>query len=117
MRLAWTAKYWRERGQSRGARRAYQRIVVQVRVRLTHRRLDASDHQSAKLVMPGAWTRAMMSWGPATSSARCTPSMRLIAWATWPALPTSVWMSTYALSSPALTLANRADHRPDQHQL
>jgi hypothetical protein len=41
----------------------------------------------------------------------------LIAWATWPALPTSVWMSTYALSSPALTSADRADHRPDQRQL
>jgi hypothetical protein len=25
-----------------------------------------------------------------------------MAWATWPALPTSVWMSTYALSIPAL---------------
>jgi hypothetical protein len=39
----------------------------------------------------------------------------LIAWAIWPALPTSVWMSTFALSIPALTSRRSGAHRrPDQ---
>src|SRR5215216_4020526 len=33
------------------------------------------------------------------SSATCTPSRSLSAWATWATLPTSVRMSTYALST------------------
>src|SRR5215208_1675998 len=44
------------------------------------------------------------------SSATCTPSRSLSAWATWAILPTSVWMSTYALSIRSGLLAGRSRH-------
>src|SRR5215212_680122 len=44
------------------------------------------------------------------SSATCTPSRSLSAWATWATLPTSVSMSTYALSIRADLLGIRSRH-------
>src|SRR5215211_2946732 len=44
------------------------------------------------------------------SSATCTPSRSLSAWATWATLPTSVRMSTYALSIRVDLLGVRCRH-------
>jgi hypothetical protein len=64
--------------------------------------LDAGDHQPAQLIQSGRLHPGDDVIGPTRSSANCTPSRSLSAWATWATLPTSVWMSTYALSA-ALT--------------
>jgi hypothetical protein len=103
-RLAWTAKAGGSRGRGRGVRRAYQRIVVQVRVRVTPiNALDTSDHRSAKPVDAGRLDRGDDVVGTGYILGPLHAVDAPIAWATWPALPTSVWMSTYALGIPALS--------------
>ena len=59
--------------------------------------LDAGDDQHAQLLHPWRLSPGGVSSGPAMASTHCTPSMALSAWATWAFLPTSAWMSTYAL--------------------
>src|SRR4029453_16044998 len=61
-------------------------------------RLPISRPRASRL---GASTLAMTSNGPAVTSDSSTPSMAVTAAATSPALPTSVWISTHALSMPA----------------
>jgi hypothetical protein len=62
--------------------------------------LDPEDHQPAQLIQTGRLHPGDDVVGAARSSATWTPSRSLSAWATWATLPTSVWMSTYALSIP-----------------
>ena len=59
--------------------------------------LDAGDDQHAQLLHPWRLSPGGVSSGPAMASTHCTPSMALSAWGTWAFLPTSAWMSTYAL--------------------
>src|SRR4030095_958533 len=47
----------------------------------------------------GAAARATASEGPGTSSACWTPLISAISLATWAALPTSVWMRMYAVTT------------------
>src|SRR5215217_9699094 len=72
--------------------------------------LDAGGHQSAQLIQTGRLDPGDDVVGPARSSADSTPSRSLSAWATWAILPTSVWMSTYALSIRSGLLAGRSRH-------
>jgi len=56
--------------------------------------LDTSDHQSAKLVYAGRLDPGddVVETGYNLGPSHAVDA--LMAWATWPALPTSVWMST-----------------------
>jgi len=56
--------------------------------------LDMRRHQSAELVEAGRLQARDEVVGAARSSASCTPSSLVSAWATWATLPTSVSIST-----------------------
>ena len=72
--------------------------------------LDAGDHQLTELIQAGRLDPGDDVVGPVTSSATCTPSRSLSAWPTWATLPTSVRMSTQALSIRADLLGGRCHH-------
>src|SRR5829696_3287289 len=72
--------------------------------------LDAGGYQPAQLIQTGGLDPGDDVVGPVMSSATCTPSRSRSAWAAWATLPTSVRMSTYALSIRADLLAVRSRH-------
>jgi hypothetical protein len=56
--------------------------------------LHACDHQLAELVDVARFGADDHVVGPVTAWACWTPVMSMMSWATWAALPTSVWTRT-----------------------
>ncbi len=84
-----------------GGLAGYRCTTGQVRVRVTPLMAwmrDTTSSPRASMLLASA--RTMTSYGPVRGWAWWTPLISATALATWPAVPTSVWMRTYALTSP-----------------